>query len=115
MILSRGRRVDATCVDTFAPSHLSGRSDRRARAAVDSAEDLKKRKYASFERASLSGSWGTAGALHVFKILLGCLIEATRAPRVCSYLAQRTLLPFSVTNNAASDLGTLLSGSGLIS
>lgn len=46
----KGRALmwDAMYVDTFAPSHLSGKSVRDGAATV-SAEDLRRRKYASTE------------------------------------------------------------------
>lgn len=116
--LGRPMVWDATCVDTLAPSHLP-RTSVEAGAAADSAEDLKRRKYAGLDRAYLFaplgvetlGPWGTE-AKRVFKILSGRLIEATRDPRAGEYLAQRISIAIQ-RGNAASVLGTLPIGTDL--
>lgn len=109
---------DATCVDTLAPSHLTGTST-RAGAAASSAEELKRRKYnclsgdltfAAFGVETL-GPWGPS-AHSLFKQIAKRLEEATGDRRAGGYFAQRISLAIQ-RGNAASVLGTLEAGEDL--
>ncbi|XP_063624759.1 uncharacterized protein LOC134796499 [Cydia splendana] len=109
---------DATCVDTLAPSHLSGTSN-RAGAAANAAEHLKRRKYAAIDSGCMFepfgvetlGPWGP-GAHGIFSELAKRLVEATGDKRAGSYLAQRIGIAVQ-RGNAASLLGTLPTGTEL--
>lgn len=103
---------DATCADTLALSHLRGTAI-KAGSAANSAEALKRRKYASigsgcmFEPFGVEtlGPWGES-AHKVFKECSRRLVELTRDQRAGSYLAQRISIAIQ-RGNAASLLGTL--------
>lgn len=110
---------DATCVDTLAPSHLSGTKN-MAGAAAESAERLKRRKYSTLDTGYIFepfavetlGPWAP-GAHLIYKDLAKRLVEASRDQNAGIYLAQRLSIAIQ-RGNAASVLGTLPSGSGLL-
>ncbi|XP_072937198.1 uncharacterized protein [Epargyreus clarus] len=109
---------DATCVDTMAPSHIQATS-MRAGAAAESAEAVKRRKYANISQSYMfvpfavetMGPWGPE-AKHFYKELSSRLIEASGDPRAGAYLGQQISLSIQ-RGNAASILGTLPRGSDL--
>lgn len=109
---------DATCVDTLAPSHLSGTSS-RAGAAANTAENLKRRKYAAIDSGCMFepfgvetlGPWGP-GAHAVYKELAKRVVEASGDQRAGGYLAQRIGIAIQ-RGNAASLMGTLPHGTDL--
>ncbi|XP_047984415.1 uncharacterized protein LOC125227491 [Leguminivora glycinivorella] len=109
---------DATCVDTLAASHLPGTSN-RAGAAANSAEHLKRRKYAAIDSSFMFepfgvetlGPWGS-GAHSIFKELAKRLVDATGDKKAGTYLAQRIGIAVQ-RGNAASLLGTLPQGTDL--
>ena len=102
----------------MAPSHLP-ETHCRAGAAANSAERLKRRKYATLGRGYIFepfgvetlGPWGP-GAHLVFKSLSKRLVDATRDQNAGVYLAQRISIAIQ-RGNAASMLGTLPIGGGL--
>lgn len=103
---------DATCVDTLALSHLRGTAV-KAGSAANSAENLKRRKYAGINSGCIFepfgvetlGPWGES-AHRVFKEISHRLVDLTRDQRAGSYLAQRISVAIQ-RGNAASLLGTL--------
>ena len=109
---------DATCSDTYAPSHLA-QSTMAAGAAASQAEDRKKAKYSYLEghpgiffppiAYETSGVVGPL-SLIVLKELGHRLSATTDDTKSYSYLLQR--LSVAVTRgNAASIIGTLFSPS----
>lgn len=110
----RGRALvwDATCVDTLAPSHLSG-TITKAGAAAEAAENAKRRKYEvlsdDYIFAPLGvetlGPWGPSTKSFLKKIT-PLLIDAAGDKRAGSFLAQRISLAIQ-RGNTASALGTL--------
>ncbi|XP_063360529.1 uncharacterized protein LOC134661400 [Cydia amplana] len=117
---SMGRPLvwDATCVDTFAVSHLPGTSSGAGHAAT-TAEDNKRRKYSTlgsgyiFEPFGVEtlGSWGPS-ARRLFKDLASRLVDASGDQRAGQYFAQRISIAIQ-RGNAASLLGTLPAGGEL--
>lgn len=103
---------DATCGDTFAPSHLPGTAQ-KAGAAASALENLKRRKYAVLSRdyifepfgVETMGPWGP-GAHKIFKYLSKRLVDASGDQRAGSFLGQRISIAIQ-RGNAASLLGTL--------
>ncbi|XP_072940630.1 uncharacterized protein [Epargyreus clarus] len=109
---------DGTCVDTMAPSHIRATS-MRAGAAAESAEAVKRRKYAAISQnyifvpfaVETMGPWGPE-AKQFYKELSSRLIETSGDPRAGAYLGQQISLAIQ-RGNAASVLGTLPRGSDL--
>jgi hypothetical protein len=99
-------------VDTLAPTHLPG-TKINAGTAASSAEDLKRRKYASlgsgylFEAFGVEtlGPWGPS-ARRLYKDLSARLVDTTGEQRAGLYFAQRISIAIQ-RGNAASLLGTL--------
>ncbi|XP_063368267.1 uncharacterized protein LOC134656640 [Cydia amplana] len=110
---------DATCVDTLAPSHLTGTSN-QAGAAAKAAEKLKMHKYRGLGPEYIFmpfgvetlGPWGPS-ALQLFKELAKRLIDLTGDRRAGSFLAQRISLAIQ-RGNAASVFGTMPKGSNFL-
>lgn len=116
--LGRALVWDATCVDTFAQSHIQATS-LNAGAAADQAQILKRRKYSTllkdYEFAALAvetlGPW-SADTKTFIKALSSRLVDASGDPRAGVYLSQRIALAVQ-RGNAASVLGTLPQPAGL--
>jgi len=111
---SQGRSLvwDATCVDTFAASHLTLTS-KEAGAGAESAARNKITKYEGISRNYLFTPFavetlGTFGvdARHFTSVLGSRLILATGEPRAKSYFIQRISICIQ-RGNAASILGTM--------
>lgn len=106
---------DATCVDTFAQSHLQVTRS-QAGAAAEQAQCLKRRKYSSllkdFEFAALAvetlGPW-SADMKSFLRALSKRLIHTSGDPRAGAYLSQRIALAIQ-RGNAASVMGTMPQG-----
>ncbi|KAI8431568.1 hypothetical protein MSG28_016058 [Choristoneura fumiferana] len=89
---------DATCVDTFAQSHIQA-THSQAGAAADQAQVLKRRKYSSllkdYEFAALAvetmGPW-SADMKAFMGAMSSRLIESSGDPRAGAYLSQRISL-----------------------
>lgn len=113
----RGRALvwDATCVDTLAPSRISG-TLLKSGAAAEAAEETKRRKYASLSNnyifmplgVETFGPWGPSTKKFITK-LAPRLVDVTGDKRAGSFLAQRISLAVQ-RGNAASVLGTLPHG-----
>ncbi|KAI8426707.1 hypothetical protein MSG28_014413 [Choristoneura fumiferana] len=96
--LGRALVWDATCVDTFALSHIQATSS-QAGAVADQAQILKRRKYSSllkdYEFAALAvetlGPW-SADMKFFIKALSSRLVDASGDPRAGAYLSQRISL-----------------------
>ncbi|KAI5640346.1 hypothetical protein NE865_07271 [Phthorimaea operculella] len=106
---------DATCVSTFAASHL-GRTTRAAGAAAELAAVRKREKYSALEQRYLfvpfavetTGCWGSEAKAFVKDI--GCrLRERGCDPRSGSFLVQRLSIAIQ-RGNAASVMGTFAPG-----
>ncbi|XP_047991091.1 uncharacterized protein LOC125230111 [Leguminivora glycinivorella] len=103
---------DATCVDTFAQSHIQG-TRIQAGAAADQAQILKRRKYSSllndYEFAALAvetlGPW-SADMKSFMGALSARLVDTTGDPRAGAYLCQRISLAIQ-RGNAASVMGSM--------
>lgn len=110
---ARGRSLiwDATCVSTFAPSHLNY-TVRKAGAAAETAAKLKHTKYSNLEpiydfvpvAVETSGPWCSEAKCFIKK-LGQRLRESGCDPRSGSYLVQQISLAVQ-RGNAASILGT---------
>lgn len=110
---SRGKALvwDATCADTFAPSHLTS-SSRSAGSAAISAENFKKGKYlhlaANFEFLAFAvetlGVW-SPDAKSFGKELGKLLVDKSSDRRASAFFAQRVALAIQ-RGNCASVLGT---------
>lgn len=121
----RGRCLvwDATCVSTFAPSHLD-RTMRAPGSAAEQAASLKRAKYSNLTLAydfvpvafETAGPWGTDAKIFVQEI--GRRLRAKCGdPRSGAFLVQRLSLTIQ-RGNAASVMGTMepgLRGAGPLS
>ncbi|KAJ2937326.1 hypothetical protein O0L34_g17637 [Tuta absoluta] len=102
---------DATCVSTFAISHIRG-TQKSASSAAETAAGLKHTKYANFESAydflpfavETSGTWGSEAKAFVREVSQR-LRRSGGDPRAGSFLAQHIALAIQ-RGNAASILGT---------
>ncbi|XP_047999651.1 uncharacterized protein LOC125236770 [Leguminivora glycinivorella] len=102
---------DATCVSTFAASHLS-RTVQAAGAAAESAALLKRAKYSALEAKyyfvplafETTGCWGSEAIAFIRELGLK-LRERTSDARAGSYLVQRLSIAIQ-RGNAASLMGT---------
>lgn len=109
---------DATCVDTFAPSHIK-KTSARAGAAAEEQQALKRRKYSSLlanhEFAALAvetmGPWSSDTSAFI-KELSSRLVLASGDLRAGAYFAQRLSLAIQ-RGNAASVLGSMPNEGGL--
>jgi hypothetical protein len=110
--LGRALVWDATCVDTFALSHIQATRS-QAGAAADQAQLLKRRKYSSlvqnYEFAALAvetmGPW-SADMKAFMRTLSSRLVHASGDPRAGAYLSQRIALAVQ-RGNAASVMGSM--------
>jgi hypothetical protein len=110
--LGRALVWDATCVDTFAQSHIQGTRS-QAGAAADQAQVLKRRKYSSvikdYEFAALAvetlGPW-SADMKSFMRAMTKRLVDASGDHRAGAYLSQRISLAIQ-RGNAASVMGSM--------
>src|SRR5882757_2619358 len=110
---------DATCVDTYAPSHLPGTSTTPG-AAAKQAEADKRRKYADLADDFLfvpvavetSGVWGQE-ALQLIQKIGSRIANITMDARATNFLMQRISIAIQ-HGNAASVLGSFQTGDELL-